>query len=409
MSGAEGRAQTVLFFSDLAILGGGEVCMVALVRALDRARFRPVVVAPERGPLTEALAEAGVSWEAMKFFERMRAWRLKKHLYLHVHWRLRANLRRLRELLERERVEVLHTHGGMYPENIRHLGRVARAAGIPVVWTCGYGATYPREVAAREIAPWVDRVIAVSQAVRERLLATGAFDPRAIEVIHHGLDLEEWPAPRAAEREALRAELGAGPEEVLFGIVGRVVRIKGHQTFLEAAAALAARSPAARFVVVGDQRPVETSGGEFMRHLRAESRRLGLEDRVRFAGWREDVGAVMAALDVLVQPSLEEAFGRTLLEAMALGRPVVAARTGGMPEVVEEGATGLLVPPRDAAALAAAMERLAGDAALRAGMGRAGRARVEERFSLARGTRRVEAIYRGVMDDAAASRAGSAA
>lgn len=409
MSADRGRAQTVLFFSDLAILGGGEVCMVALIRALDRGRFRPVVVVPERGPLTDALAAIQVPSHALKLFERMRAWRLKRHLYLHVHWRMRRNLRRLRAILEGERVDVLHTHGGMYPENIRHLGRLARAAGIPVVWTCGYGATYPREVAAAEIAPWVDRVIAVSHAVRDRLISTGAFDPAAIAVVHHGLDLEEWPPVGAGERDAARREFGASGGDVLFGMVGRVVRIKGHQSFLEAAAAMAERAPRARFVVVGDQRPVETSGGEFMRHLRAESRRLGLEGRLRFAGWREDVPRVMAALDVLVQPSLEEAFGRTLLEAMAMGRPVIAARTGGMPEVVADGESGLLVPARDVESLAGAMDRLANDGALRSAMGKAGRARVEERFSLARGTRRVEAIYRDVVADAATARAGSAA
>jgi glycosyltransferase involved in cell wall biosynthesis len=385
------EAPAVLYFSDLSILGGGEICLAALVRTLDRGRFRPVVVAPERGPLLEEVERLGAGSHAIKLFEGMRAWRVKRYLYVHLHLRLRRNLGRLGRLFAQEEVALVHTHGGMYPENIRHLGRIARERRVPVVWECGYGGIYATRTLAELVAPWVDRVIAVSGSVRERLLRAGALDPERVLVLHHGLDLAGWPV--SPVREDVRRELGAGPQDVLFGMVGRVVGIKGHREFLSAARALAARAPSARFVIVGDQRPHEGRGGSYLRLLQEEARGLGLEGRLVFAGWREDAAEVMRALDVLVQPSHEEAFGRTLLEAMAAERPVIASRAGGMPEVVEDGQTGLLVPVRNPQALAEAMEALAGDAGRRAAMGRAGRARVSLHFQLAERTRRVEAVY----------------
>jgi len=190
----------------------------------------------------------------------------------------------------------------------------------------------------------VSRFVAVSQAVRSGLTADGV-DPAMITVIPNGIDLE-----------ALRRQAHAGPAVELpealarVGCVGRLERVKGVEYFLRAAGLLAADSPDVRFIVAG-------TGSDEPR-LRSLATSLGLAGMVDFLGYVEPVARLLTSLDVVVIPSLSEASGLTAMEAMALGVPVVASLVGGLPEVVENGETGLLVPPGDEAALARAIARL---------------------------------------------------
>lgn len=207
-------------------------------------------------------------------------------------------------------------------------------------------------------------IVTNSHATRRIMLDSAPWlDEGRTSVIHNGID----PAPFHG---AAPADLGIPEGDVAIGFVGRFVDWKGVLTLAEAWRDLAPRVPGVHLVLVGE--------GEMEAEMRA---RLGDAPRVHWMGFRNDVPAVMRSLDVLAFPSTMEGFGLAAVEAMAAGVPVVAARAAALPEVVEDGREGILVPPSDAKALAAALERLARDEALRRSMGEAGEARVDRDFS----------------------------
>jgi glycosyltransferase involved in cell wall biosynthesis len=202
-----------------------------------------------------------------------------------------------------------------------------------------------------------------------------------METVHNGIDL---PAQRNGG--ALRAELGIPEQAPLAGEIARLCDVKGQRELIRAASQV----PELRVVLVGEDLE---AGGAFRTGLEREAGELGVGDRVHFTGYRADAQELLDDLDVFVLPSWIEGLPLTVLEAMARGKPVVATPVGGTPELVVDGETGLLVPPRDAGALADALRSLAADPERAQALGAAGRARVAERFSSAAMTGRVLAVY----------------
>ena len=193
----------------------------------------------------------------------------------------------------------------------------------------------------------MDRLIAVSQAIVAKIAEErGGLAP--VSLVYNGVDLERYDHQEPCC--TLHEEYGMEPGAQVVGVVARLEPEKGHPTLLEAWPAVLRASPSTYLLIVGE--------GSRRDALEAQARELRIAHRVVFTGRRDDIPAVTAALDVAVLPSYREAQGLTILEAMALSRPVVASNVGGIPEMVEDGVTGLLVPPHDAAALAAAITRL---------------------------------------------------
>ena len=224
------------------------------------------------------------------------------------------------------------------------------------------------------------RVIAVSRAVA-RVLEEGGLRADAVRVVYEGVP----DRPPAAGGEAVLRALGvpAGAP-----VVGNVAALTGHKdqaTLLAAAARVRDRVPSARFVIAGQ--------GELEQDLRARARALGLDDRVVFAGFRKDLDQVIPAFDVFCLSSHMEGLGTSLLDAMCYGRAVVATSAGGIPEAVEDGVTGRVVPPRDPEALATALADVLLDPGRRAQMGAAGRARFLARFTAERMVEETLAVY----------------
>jgi glycosyltransferase involved in cell wall biosynthesis len=234
-----------------------------------------------------------------------------------------------------------------------------------------------------------DRLVGVSEQVRRDLVRYGVAGPEKIAVIPLGLDLEPF-LESAGYRGKLRRELGMSNGELLVGIVGRIFPVKNHRLFLEAAARVAAELETARFLVVGD--------GVLRPAMEEYARALGLGDRVVFTGWRRDLPLIYPDLDVLVVSSNNEGTPVSAIEAMAAGCPVVATCVGGLPDLVADGETGCLVPPRDPAALAAGILRLLGDRETARRLGEAARAAVAERFAVKRLCRDVENLYVELLD-----------
>jgi glycosyltransferase involved in cell wall biosynthesis len=226
------------------------------------------------------------------------------------------------------------------------------------------------------------RIIAISEAVKARLKRWPRAHGRCI-VVPNGLDLAAFVA--AKEQAVVRGSLGIGPEERVIGLVGRLVPFKGHRYLIQAFADVRLRHPSARLLVVGD--------GPERDKLEQQVGDMGLKGAVHFTGHRCDVPDMLSIMEIFVLPSLGEHFGRVLLEAMALEKPVVGTRAGGVPEVVEDGVTGVLVPPANPEALAEGIIRLLDDPAQARAMGRAGRRRVETHFNLRRHAELVEEVY----------------
>lgn len=255
----------------------------------------------------------------------------------------------LRRIFREWRPDIVHTHTA----KAGALGRAAaRSANVPALVHTFHGHVLrgyfspPAEavfrIIERLLARSTDRIITLSPALKEDLARMRIAPAEKIDVIPLGMDLESLAAS-ATRREELRRELGVTPGEPLVGIVGRLVPIKNHRLFLEAARSMVDSGTNARFLVVGD--------GELRGELESLSVTLGLSRHVHFLGWRREMAPVYAALDVLTLTSTNEGTPVTVIEAMAAGIPVVATAVGGVPDVVRNGENGWLVPPGNVEAL----------------------------------------------------------
>lgn len=236
-----------------------------------------------------------------------------------------------------------------------------------------------------------DAVVGVSDFTARSILDAGLRSER-VHAVHNGLDLADWPL--RTDRAATRAELGIGPSTPVVGIISRLFKWKGHHELIEAIAAARARVPDVRLVIVGTDDARANAGGGYRAELEAHARSLGIERSILFTGFRTDVPQLMAAFDVFVHPSWEEPFGMVFLEAMAMERPVVAWASGGAPEVIVHGETGLLAERASIPALTDAIVRLLQDPELAARFGGAGRRRVADVFSSDRMSERMLSVYR---------------
>jgi sugar transferase (PEP-CTERM/EpsH1 system associated) len=291
-------------------------------------------------------------------------------------------VRRLYRLLRRERPHVLHTHGWATLCEGVLAGRLAR---VPLIVHGEHGTleTRARNLRLQRLV-WgrVDQVLSVSSRLAEKMAATVQFPLARIHTIRNGVDLDRFTP---ALRPAARREHGGASDIPRIGIVGRLLPVKDHRGFLAALALLRAQGVRFQAVIVGD--------GPLAAELRQVVADHGLESFVAFMGNRVDVERVLASFDIFVSSSTSEGLSNTILEAMATGLPVVATDVGGTSELVVHERTGLLVPPSDPSALAAALRSLVDDRARRQSLGDAGRHRAEAEFDLARMVRRYEELY----------------
>jgi glycosyltransferase involved in cell wall biosynthesis len=300
-----------------------------------------------------------------------------------------ASLAGLTAYIKRHRIDVVH-----FSERPRDAVcglAVGRAAGartvfhlhsIPADWMTSRSRWAMREA---------DGLICVSEHAAALAVARGRTRPHTYAVLN-GLDLAHWRP--TTDGTPVRAEFGIPTDALVLSITSRVVPSKGHEQLLDALARLQERIPPFRLIIAGEDDPaVLPPGFSQTDALRARARRLGIADRVIFAGRRHDVREILAASDIYAMPSLDEAFGLAFVEAMAMELPVVALEAGGTAEVVAHGESGLLSAPADRDGLTENIAQLAIDLSMRRAMGRAGRARVERQFSAARMAREVEEVY----------------
>jgi len=295
---------------------------------------------------------------------------------------------RLAHYLRKNLIQIVHSYG-LYP-NLFTVP-IARLAGASIIVasirnTCDLLTPMQRRL-QKLVCRLADCVLVNAEAIRRNLIEQG-YNPNNIVVIRNGITLTE---SAGRERGAvLRRELGLPVSARLVAVFSRLNRMKGVEYFLDSAIIIAERFPDVCFLVVGD--------GGSKQELEEHAARLGLGRRIVFTGFRSDVPDLLSEAAVSVLPSLSEGTSNTLLESMAAGIPVIATRVGGNPEVIQDGVSGLLVPPRDSAALAAAAARLLEDEDLASRLGLAGMRRVSELFSIEGSVHATENLYRRLLE-----------
>ena len=287
---------------------------------------------------------------------------------------------RLRRLLAHRRAALVHTHSSVDS----WIGGIAgRSLGLPVVRSRHVTIAVPRHRAL--VYRLAHRVLTSAERVKAVLVAAGV-DAGKITAVPPGVDTERFHPGVSGDR--VRAELGLhGP---VAGLVANIRGSKGHDVFLDAAGMIATAKPDARFLIVG--------AGVGFDEVQAKVRARGLDGTVLMTGFRRDIPEVMAALDVLVLPSTRsEATSQVILQALAIGTPVVATAIGGSPEVIRDAETGRLVPPNDAAALARAIQATLDDLDGARAMARRGQAYVRERLSIDVQMATTTSVYRELL------------
>jgi L-malate glycosyltransferase len=368
-------AQSTFFYTDSRVLGGAENAMFMLLASLDRDEWAPTLLledAPEVEPL----------------HERAKALEVPVRLIPPMPLGL-AGARRvpaLVRLLRRERPAVFHAHMSS-PVACKWGLAAAVLAQVPaVLGTVQVGAYAPPNRSAywqlRALARGVDRYLAVSREIADELTGGLGWPAEKVGVVYNAVDTE-----RAAVEAppGLREQLGGSETRPLVLTPARLNPQKGHRVLLEAVAEV----PDALFLLAGD--------GPERAPLEAEAERLGVADRVRFLGRREDVPQLLAACDVFALPSLYEGSSLAVLEAMAVGIPIVSSAIGGTDELIDDGRSGLLVPPGDAKALAGALRRVLADRELAETMAARARERVESGLTRVQMANRVTAVYRELL------------
>ena len=388
-----GQRTRILYVQPNSEVGGSDLALLRLVAALDLAAYEPIVVLPKDGPMVRRLEAAGARVCFVPMLQLRTLPSLSYQIrYLGSFW---FTVARLARLIRRERIALVHSNSlyalyGAFAAAVTRRRHVWHIREIP-----------PRVPVARAaLGQLVLRLSALTVVMSEacvRGLFAGSH-PRKIRRLSEGLDLAVWS--RRPGLRPIRSELGLAPDTPVVGFVARLDPWKGLDVYLDAAAMVAKRIPDAVFLVSGDA----PDGFESYRDdMKARAARLGLDGRVHFLGWRYRMDVIpdlMASLDVFCHTSVQpEPFGLVLIEAMAMGCPVISVSAGGPLEIIENGISGLLVSPGQAGALADAICMVLSDAGYRNRLAAAGRCRVEQHYSKSAFSRELDAVYATVLGD----------
>jgi len=349
----------ILFIHGITEIGGAERELLLILSELPSLGYQPVVACPAQGPLVQELDRRKIEHHAIA----MPPWRK-----LLAYPKRASAVRVLREVVMTKRPLVLHVNDIWWvPQTLRAVAGFR----IPIV------AHVRQEIDPPKVRRYelneVDRVFPVSRQIQRSLEAGGVL-PERLRVIYSGLDTSAVPVQ--ADGHQIRHEFGIPVDVPLIGTVGNLFPRKGYEVMLRALPTILKSLPELHYLVVGG------GNAAYETRLRSLVEELGVANRVHFAGFQDPVYSCLAAMDLYVHPALTEGFGIAVLEAMAMRKPVVATATGGLPEIVQDGETGIVVLPGDSDALAQSVSELLQDPARCRQMGEAGRTRVATHFTV---------------------------
>lgn len=363
--------------------------MLYLLRFLDRDKFHPYLIIPS-GPLSDAAARVGVQTIDYTFEKRYESIKIgSREILLNPYcllYRLRDALR-FWSIIRREQIDIVHTN------NLdSHLAGwfLNKLFGIPVIWHIRVS-IWPRSLYA---PPWVTRIVFCSQWSRQMALGPGPYNHHSL-VIPNGLDPMEFKFdPKAAS--SVRQEFGLPQRVSLIGTTGRLDPIKRYEALIHAAYRLKQSDVEARWLLVGGE--IENrSGWSYEERLRRLVTELGLEREVIMTGFRRDVARLVSAFDLYVFPGTQDSNPRSVLEAMALGKPIIAMNGGGVPEMLDYGQAGVLLDPGTSEQIADAVAGLLADPVRAQKLSERARQRVLEHYTIQEVTRKIERVYEDVL------------
>ena len=368
---------TILYVSDSTTVSGAEIVFLGYVEALRGRGHRPYGFISRRNPrLADALRERGVPFVATDAYTPRVIRTTANPAALASFARSFIQVAREMSALVRE-VGVEFIHSISYPASL-YAALAASRCGVPQIWhEHNIKHLHPvNKVIYRWVAGTCRWVVGPSDAVTNNLARAG-IAPGTLRTIYNGIDLTRFSVCSPAGVDAVRSDLRLAPGDHSIGLFGQMLPYKGHGTLIDAAPAILREHPRSRFYFVG-----ALENPPYERELRARITAAGLSDRFAFTGWRPDVQGVVRAMDVVVVATVTpEPAALMLMEAMAVGRPVVATRTGGTSEIVIDEETGLLFGPGSADELAERVNRILGNPEMARSFGLAGRRRVETRFA----------------------------
>lgn len=363
----ESQLQTILYLSTSSGPGGAERVISNLSASLDPARYRAILCLFRPGWIQEHTENRGVRTYVIPT-QGMFDWR----------WVLRV-----KRLLKDEHVDLIHAHE--FDANVQGTF-VAALSGVPLVATV-HGKNYFWEKLRRRLAyQWVSRnatMVAVSENLKQFIVEKVGVDSGHVKVVYNGVDLLPHCGP--ADIDQCRKELDLPTGDQIVGVVGNLYPVKGHQYLIAAIPAVLAKCPNTTFIFAGR--------GQLEGELKEQAHQLGVAQKVRFLGLRQDIPRILAVLHAFVLPSLSEGLSMAILEAMVAGKPVIATDVGGNPELVEDSETGYLVPSQNSQALADRLISLLMNRDRALQFGKVGQLRAQGQFSLRTMVREYQGIY----------------
>lgn len=363
----------ILIAESSMAVGGQELAVLLHAERLLKRGHRIRLVLEPRSPIMAMARERGLPVEPFAMRQ----------------WRLPISILAFRQLMKRERPEIVHVNSSrdswiaaLSSRLLNPRPKVIRTRHISA--PLNNNAT--TQLLYRRLFDMV--IVTGSERNRQDLIHRDGLSPDRVASFPIGLDVEQFSP--AKPRHDIRVELGIPSGHLLVGMISYLRDYKGHRYLVEAATKVLKQYPAAAFLIVGE--------GPEEQNIRAQIERLGLTADVRMLGFRDDLLDVFRSLNLFVIPTVEgDTIPQVLMQALAIGLPVVSTTTGSIPDVVAEGESGFLVPPRDPDALADRIVRLLQDAELRAAMGRRGRHTVEQSYSIDRMVDELEQVYRKVI------------
>lgn len=375
----------VLHVHTRAVIGGSGTNTLLTMEGLDKSRFEAILACGPGGPLLDEARKKNLRVEVIRYLANE----------LNIFKDTLAFFELIR-LMNKERFQIVHSHNA----KAGILGRIAaKCCRIPIIIHTYHSCVflYPNLnkfqrkfylYLEKLAASMADKIITISRPLKEDFIKARVAPPEKFIIIYSGIEIRRFRERFDVDRK--RQEFGIKADELVVGTVARLAPGKGHRVFLRAAARIAKEILNVKFMIVGD--------GPLRQELKILSEELRIHERCIFTGLRRDIEQMTSIFDVAVLASLHEGMGRVLLEAQALAKPVVATKVGGIPDIVDEGRTGILVAPGDEEALAVAIAKLLKNETLRKQMGEAALEWVDFKFSKQRMVNKIVEVYDKCLD-----------
>ena len=367
----------ILYLSDSVNLWGARRSLLDLLKNIDRKKFSISVVCGKEGPLTDKLKEENIDYATIP----LPLWRKVKNLP-----HIPSSILSLVKLVKEKDIHIIHCNShGVNPYGVI-AGKLTNARVI-----CHIRDIITPDKIKKYFLNYSDKIITISDFQKKVFSRYPTINKR-VSLVYNGIDTSIFYRCKTTEILKFRKKLNIGEKDFLVGCVGQISSLKGQDYLIKAVPLVLKKIPSTKFLLCGEVRRERDKG-----KIESLVEKLGVRKNIIFLGWREDLPIVYSSLDVLAFPTLKEAFGRAAVEAMACEVPVIATRVGGVPEIVEDGKTGILIPPQTHIQLADAIIKLLQDSKMRKNMGKEGRKRVQKNFNIAKTVNGVENIYSALL------------